>query len=83
MTNDIRDRLQDTARAVEATLPPGTGFIVLAFDMMGGRLEYISNGDRADCIKLMQEWIDFQKSNPQLWAKHSDKTPDDANGGER
>jgi hypothetical protein len=32
VSNDIREAMQETARAVQARLPPGTGFIVLAFD---------------------------------------------------
>lgn len=75
MTNDIRDRLQDTARAVEVTLPPGTGFIVLAFDFgEGARLEYISNAKREDALKAMKEFID--KNTPGRWMKHCDEPPD-------
>ena len=74
MSNDIRDRLQDTARAVAATLPPGTGFIVLAFDLDTdkGRLEYISNGRREDCVKAMKEFIQKTES---AWMEHRDEGP--------
>jgi len=69
-TNDIRDRLRDTARAVEVTLPPGTGFIVLAFDFgEGGRLEYISNARREDVLKTLLEFVEhnLKKDN---WMTH-------------
>ena len=79
MTNDTRDRLQDTARAIEAHLPPGTGFILLTFDFGNAddprrRLEYISNAKREDALKTMQEYID--KCTPDRWMKHLDEPPD-------
>lgn len=76
MNNDIRERLQDTAHAIEAHLPPGTGFILLAFDFGNSplrRLEYVSNGHRDDCLKLMQEYIDKRRNAP--WAVHEDDGP--------
>ena len=58
-TNDVRERLQETAQMVAATLPPGTGFVVLAFDFgSDGRLEYISNAEREDVAQLMREFIE-------------------------
>ena len=46
--SDVRERMQETARTVAAILPPGTGFIVLAFDLnhSGGRMEYVANAER-------------------------------------
>lgn len=73
--NDIRERLQDTARQVSMTLPPGTGFIVLAFDFgdgSGRRLEYISNARREDVVKMMKEFI--QKTE-NAWMKHLNENP--------
>ena len=57
--SDVRDRMQDAASAMEAILPPGTGFIILAFDLntAKGRLEYVSNGRREDCLAAMAEFI--------------------------
>lgn len=64
--NDIRERLQDTARAVQMTLPPNTGFIVLAFNFgPDGTLEYISNADRQDVVKCLKEFI--QKTEGRRW----------------
>lgn len=57
--SDTADRMQDAARAVAVALPPGTGFIVLAFDLNTdtGRLEYVSNAERADVVMAMREFI--------------------------
>lgn len=74
MSNDIRDRLEDTARAVQAQLPPHTGFIVLAFDFgSGGKLEYVSNADRRDVVKVMREFI--QRTEAGGWMQHLDEGP--------
>jgi hypothetical protein len=63
-TNDVRERLQETARTIATLLPPHTGFVLLAFDMDTdhGRLEYVSNGRREDVVKVMREWIDKTES---------------------
>jgi hypothetical protein len=57
-TNDVRERMQETARMIATRLPPGTGFI-LSFDLETdkGRTEYISNGCREDCVKALKEFI--------------------------
>jgi len=66
--NDVRERMQEVARTVAVMLPPNTGFIVLAFDFHPhlGRMEYVSNGQRADVVKAMKEFID---KTEQGWAK--------------
>jgi hypothetical protein len=68
-TNDVRERMQETARMVAATLPPFTGFIIFAFDVETdkGRMEYISNCDRRDCVEALKEWIE---KTEQGWMKH-------------
>lgn len=49
--------------AVRPILPPHTGILIIAFDFgEGGGLGYISNGDRAGCIKMLEEWIAHQRS---------------------
>ena len=64
---DTRERMQECARTLMVLLPPDTGFILFAFDL-GDRpnnsIEYVSNGDREGCLKLMQGWIDQQKVRP-------------------
>jgi hypothetical protein len=69
--SDTTDRMQDCARTIETILPPHTGFVLLAFDLgpKTGRLEYVSNGRRADVIKAMMEFIN--KAGPeQNWGKN-------------
>ncbi len=68
--SDVTDRMQETARMVAATLPPNTGFVVLAFDFgPGGRLEYISNANRADVLNALQEFIEKNR-DPAKWMTH-------------
>lgn len=59
MTNDVRERLQEVARTIQVMLPPHTGFALLCFDFgeKQGALEYISNGQREDIVKVMKEFI--------------------------
>ena len=70
--SDVTDRLQDTARAIESNLPPGTGFVLLAFDHnQSGRLEYVANSERKDVVLAMREFIvktesDWGKQGPQF-----------------
>ena len=70
-TNDVRERMQETARTIETILPPGTGFILLAFDVnhVGGRLEYVANCERKGCIEVMKEWI-AKHETPENFGKH-------------
>jgi len=58
-TNDVRERLQETAAMLGQYLPPGTGFVLLAFDTGTdlGRLEYVANCQREDVVRAMQEFI--------------------------
>lgn len=71
-TNDVRERLQEVARTIQAILPPSTGFALLCFDFgPNGRLEYISNGEREDIVKAMVEWI--RKTEGGKYGKHLDQ----------
>ena len=71
--SDTRDRMQDVARAVESALPPGTGFVVLAFDHdkpgqgPTGRLDYVANANRPDVCRMM---IDFVARSAQSFGEH-------------
>lgn len=59
-------KLQLQAAASEiARRFPGLGFALLVFDFQdqpGGLLTYISNAQRPDIVKTMQEWIARQSS---------------------
>jgi hypothetical protein len=49
--------------AVTKLFPPHTGVMILCFDFgAGGGVSYIANGNRADCINLLEEWIQYQRS---------------------
>jgi hypothetical protein len=63
-TNDTRERLQEVAQTVAVMLPPGTAFILLAFDFGGGgRMEYVSNASRPDVVRGMEEFIAKSKAS--------------------
>lgn len=60
--------LQALGRHVEAQLPYGWGFVVLAFPFgAGGRINYIANAERADVVRAMYEFIEVTK---EKWAEH-------------
>lgn len=55
----LGEKLQDIAEKVKEELPENTGFAILCFPFhTNGRLFYMSNADRNDVAKAMQEWID-------------------------
>lgn len=59
MSEPIKVAMQDVAKAVEAKLPKGTAFVVLAFgpDPDGEtRAHYVSNGKREDIWRAVCEW---------------------------
>lgn len=60
--------LQALARLVDSRLPYGWGFVVLAFPFgAGGRMNYVSNAQRADVVRAMYEFIEATKAG---WAEH-------------
>lgn len=60
--------LQAIGRTVDRQLPYGWGFIVLAFPFgAGGRMNYVSNAERADVVRALYEFIEATK---QGWAEH-------------
>lgn len=72
--SDTTDKMQELARAVEVILPPNTGFVVLAFDFgPDGRLDYVSNAERADVIKVMRE---FMEKTERGWGTHVGTGPE-------
>jgi hypothetical protein len=50
--------------------PGGKGGVVFTLlaaksgDMQGGRVNYISNGDRAEMIEMLEEWLGRVKGEP-------------------
>jgi hypothetical protein len=68
---NTREQLQAIGRAIDEGLPQGWGFFLMAFPFNDapGRMNYISNANRTDVIKLMKEWI--EKEEAKLgWGKH-------------
>ena len=53
------DVMKDVGRIIaEALQPSGQGFVLITFGFgPGGRMEYMSNGNRDDVIRLLDEFI--------------------------
>ena len=61
-----RSMLQEIARDINNKLPEGFGFTLLAYefgDEDGRKMLYVSNSDRDDIKKAMQEFIEQPKNN--------------------
>ena len=61
--SDTTDRMQEVCRTIESILPPGTGFVILAFDFgihkpgIEYRMDYASNGCREEVVQAMTEFL--------------------------
>jgi hypothetical protein len=54
--------LKRSMRLVENEFPLQTGIIIFVFDFgPGGGVGYIANGDRLDCIHMLEVWIKRQR----------------------
>ena len=54
------------AREIENQLPDGIGFCLLLFPFNnenGGRMTYVSNGNREDVANAMKEWLKKVNNN--------------------
>lgn len=67
MKNEIvKGKMQEIARKVKEELPENWGFVVLAFefgDSDGREMLYVSNANREDVVKAMEEFAQKTKSN--------------------
>jgi hypothetical protein len=64
----VRGQMQALAKLVDKALPVGWGFIVLATPQgTDGRMNYVSNCNRADVVRMMYEFIEATK---ETWAEH-------------
>lgn len=55
-----KNKMQKIAKEISRELPRGMGFVLLTFDFgdsLSRRLNYVSNGNREDIVKVMKEWI--------------------------
>lgn len=61
--------MQLIGRQIKEQIPPGFCYFVLVAPFGGpGHANYVSNAQREDIIKVMQEFI--TKNGPEQWAKH-------------
>jgi hypothetical protein len=69
---NTRDLMQALATALNEVLPQNWGFVLLCFpfDHEPGRMNYVSNANREDVLKVMQEFID-KNNNPDDFATHN------------
>ena len=62
------DVMQELARNIQKKLGKEMGFALLAFDFGdGGRMNYVSNGEREDVVEAMKEFIKKTDGN---WGTH-------------
>lgn len=63
----VKSKLQGIARKVDNELPEDFGFIVLTFKFNEkpdtAQMMYVSNANREDVVKAMEEFIQKTKSN--------------------
>ena len=60
----VKRRLQRIAKKVNDELPTGFGFVVLSFAFdNSGQMMYVSNANREDIVKAMEEFAQKTKSN--------------------
>lgn len=54
-----RQQMNEIAGVLASALPPGTGFALLVFDLGAthGRMNYISNAERADMLVAMKAFV--------------------------
>lgn len=60
----VKSKMQRIARKVDEELPSGYGFAVLVFNFGEGKdneMMYVSNAERQDIVKAMEEWIEKTK----------------------
>jgi len=63
----VKSKLQDIAKNIDKELPDGFGFCLLAFKFDAkpntSEMMYVSNSDRQDNVRAMEEWIQKTKNN--------------------
>lgn len=75
---EIKELLQSIARRIGPSLPTAWGFLLMLYefgtDQHPGSTFYISNGDRKDCVKLLQDWLERQGADGVVNAAPSSGT---------
>lgn len=62
----VKEKMKTIAKKVDEELPKGYGFVVLAFNFgeeKDNEMMYVSNANRQDIVKAMEEWIIKTKDN--------------------
>lgn len=60
----VKSKMQTIAKKVNDELPEGFGFIVLSFVFEHpGQMMYVSNANRDDVVKAMEEFIQKTRNN--------------------
>lgn len=63
----VKSRLQEIAKMIDNELPSGFGFTLLTYkfntEPNSSELMYVSNSNREDVVKAMEEWIEKTKNS--------------------
>jgi hypothetical protein len=60
---EVRAKMKELAKLVDAQLPVGWGFAVLCFSFGAeGRMNYVANAERQDVVRAMYEFIEATKA---------------------
>jgi hypothetical protein len=69
-----RAKLQTLAKVIKDTMPPDTGFVLLAYGFgpvgTGQMLHYVSNSSREDVVQLLKEWLATVAVSDKDYARH-------------
>ncbi len=64
LEEEVKAKLQDIGKMIKNELPEDFGFVLLSFHFnTEGQLMYVSNANRDDVIKAMEEFIEKTKQN--------------------
>lgn len=64
---ELNAYMKGAADALEGTLPPNTGFILLAFEFGDSEaMAYIAKCHRQDAIATMKEWVEVMEKESKL-----------------
>ena len=68
----VNSVLQSIAKDIEAKLPKGMGFALLAYefgDAENRRMLYTSNSNREDVMRAMVEFLEKNLNDPEMFGK--------------
>lgn len=59
---ELREKMNEVARLLDASLPEGVCFAFFAFDTWpGGFTNYISNAEREDVVRTLREFVEREE----------------------